>query len=112
MADRDAANMPDGKDLLRTMGWDSLPFSCLGLIRKTGDVRGDNIWSWIILVPWTSDGKPWIDGTEIVSASLKSDDEERTDILAKMRKILDDRYGKTVATRAVDDLIADILDEV
>ena len=112
MADRDAANMPDGKDLLRTMGWDSLPFSCLGLIRKTGDVRGDNIWSWIILVPWTSDGKPWIDGTEIVSASLKADDEERADILAKMRKILDDRYGKTVATRAVDDLIADILDEV
>lgn len=112
MADRDAANMPDGKDLLRTMGWDSLPFSCLGLIRKTGDVRGDNIWSWIILVPWTSDGKPWIDGTEIVSASLKSDDEERAHILAKMRKILDDRYGNTVATRAVDDLIADILDEV
>ena len=112
MPDRDAANMPDGKDLLRTMGWDSLPFSCLGLIRKTGAVRGDNIWSWIILVPWTSDGKPWIDGTEIVSASLKSDNEERADIVTKMRKILDDRYGDTVATRAVDDLIADILDDV
>jgi hypothetical protein len=112
MENRDAANMPDGKDLLRTMGWDSLPFSCLGLVRKTGDVRGDNIWSWIILVPWTSDGKPWIDGTEIVRASLKSDAQERADIVVKMRKILDDRYGDTVASRAVDDLIADILDDV
>jgi hypothetical protein len=111
MPDRDAANMPDGKDLLRTMGWDSLPFSCLGLVRKTGEVRGDNIWAWIILVPWTSDGKPWIDGTEIVPASLKSDEDERADIVTKMRRILDDRYGDTVATRAVDDLISEILDE-
>jgi hypothetical protein len=111
MADRDAANMPDGRDLLRTMGWDSLPFSCLGLVRRTGEVRGDNIWSWIILVPWTSDGKPWIDGTEIVPASLKTEAQEREDIVTKMRQILDDRYGNTVATRAVDNLIADILDE-
>jgi hypothetical protein len=109
MADRDAANMPDGKDLLRTMGWESLPFSCLGLVRKTGEVKGDNIWSWIILVPWTSDGKPWIDGTEIVPASLKSDDDEYNDVVAKMRTILDSRYGKSVANKAVDDLIADIL---
>ncbi|MEN8239806.1 MAG: hypothetical protein ABFR53_11485 [Actinomycetota bacterium] len=111
MAGNDAANMPDGRDLLRTMGWESLPFSCLGLVRKTGEVRGDNIWAWIILVPWTSDGKPWIDGTEIVPASLKSETQERDDIVAQMRNILDDRYGNTVASRAVDDLIADILEE-
>ncbi len=111
MADRDVANMPDGKDLLRTMGWESLPFSCVGLVRKTGDVRGDNIWSWIILIPWTSDGKPWIDGTEIVKASLKSEDEERAAIVSRMRAILDERYGKTVAARAVDDFIAEILDD-
>ena len=29
----------------------------------------------------------------------------------KLRAILDDRYGDTVANRAVDDLIAEILDE-
>ena len=28
-----------------------------------------------------------------------------------MRAILDDRYGATVANRAVDDLIADILED-
>jgi hypothetical protein len=111
MANRDAANMPDGKDLLRTMGWESRPVSCLGLIRKTGDVKGNNIWAWIILGPWTSDGKPWIDGTEIVPASLKTEADEYAAIMVKMRAILDDRYGATVANRAVDDLIADILDE-
>ena len=111
MTDKDAANMPDGKDLLRTMVWESLPYSCLGLVRKTGDIKGDNIWSWIILIPWTSDGKPWIDGTEIVSASLKSEEDENREIVAKMRTILDERYGETVAHRAVDDLIAEILDQ-
>ncbi len=111
MPESDAANMPDGRDLLRTMGWESLPFSCLGLVRRTGDVKGDNIWSWIILVPWSSEGKPWIDGTEIVKASTRSLSEERADIVAKMRGILDDRYGETVGNRAVDDFLAEILDE-
>lgn len=111
MAERDAANMPDGRDLLRGMGWESLSFSCLGLVRKTGQAKGNNIWSWIILVPWTSDGKPWIDGTELVPASLKTENDERDAIYAKMRNILDDRYGETVANQAVDNLIADILDE-
>ncbi len=111
MAERDAANMPDGRDLIRGMGWESLPFSCLGLVRKTGQAKGNNIWSWIILVPWTSDGKPWIDGTELVPASLKTENDERDTIYAKMRTILDDRYGESVANQAVDNLIADILDE-
>ena len=111
MAESDAANMPDGRDLIRGMGWEPLPFSCLGLVRKTGEAKGNNIWSWIILVPWSSDGKPWIDGTELVPASLKTPDQERDAIYSKMRSILDDRYGETVANRAVDDLIAEILDE-
>ncbi|MCL1594483.1 MAG: hypothetical protein M3132_09045 [Actinomycetia bacterium] len=111
MAESDAANMPDGRDLLRGMGWEPLPFSCLGLVRKTGEAKGNNIWSWIILVPWSSDGKPWIDGTELVPASLKTQDQERDGIFSKMRDILDARYGETVANRAVDDLIAEILDE-
>jgi hypothetical protein len=80
-------------------------------VRRTGDVKGDNIWSWIILVPWSSEGKPWIDGTEIVSASTKSESEEKSYVYTKMRGILDDRYGETVGNRAVDDFLAEILDE-
>ena len=108
--ERDAANMPDGRDLLRGMGWISLPFSCLGLVRKTGKTGSASLWSWIVLIPWSSDGKPWIDGTEVIPASTKDDAEEREIVIAKMRSILDKRYGKEVANRAVDDLIADILE--
>lgn len=108
--ERDAANMPDGRDLLRGMGWISLPFSSLGLVRKTGTTSNANLWSWLILIPWSSDGKPWIDGTEVIPASTKDDAEERDLVVAKMREILDARYGGEVANRAVDDLIADILD--
>jgi len=111
MAESDAINMPDGRDLLRTMGWEPLPFSCIGLARKTGQTKGNNIWSWIILVPWSSDGKPWIDGTEVVSATLKTAEEERQQMFTKMRTILDDRYGETVANQAVDSLIAEIFDD-
>lgn len=112
MTQPDAANMPDGRDLLRTMGWEPLPFSCLGLVRRTGEVKGDSIWAWIILIPWSSEGKPWIDGTEIVAASTKAEAEERSDVLARMRSILDDRYGETVGNRAVDDFLSEILDDV
>jgi len=111
MPESDAANMPDGRDLLRTMGWESLPFSCIGIVRLTGQVKGNNIWSWLILVPWSSEGKPWIDGTEIVAASTKSEADERSDIFTKMRGILDDRYGETIGNRAVDDFLAEILEE-
>jgi len=111
MTGRDAANMPDGRDLLRGMGWISLPFSCVGLVRKTGTTSNASLWSWLILVPWTSDGKPWIDGIDVVPASTKSDDEERELMIAKMRSILDDRYGDSVAQSAVDDLIEEIFDE-
>jgi hypothetical protein len=112
MPDSDAANMPDGRDLLRTMGWEPLPFSCLGLVRRTGEVKGNSIWSWIILVPWSSEGKPWIDGTEIVPASTNTEAEERIEVLTKMRGILDDRYGETVGNRAVDDFLSEVLDDV
>jgi hypothetical protein len=111
MTAKDPMNMPDGKDLLRGMGWVSLPFSCLGLTRRTGETKGNSIWSWIILVPWSSDGKPWIDGTEIVPATIKTPEQERDQIITNMRALLDDRYGETVAHRAVDDFIADVLDD-
>lgn len=98
MSERDAVNMPDGKDLLRGMGWESLPFSCLGLTRRTGETKGNSIWSWIILIPWSSNGKPWIDGTEILPATTKTEAEERQQIIAKMRGLLDDRYGRPLHT--------------
>ena len=110
MAHYDPTNMPDGKDLIRGMGWESLPYSCLGLARRTGETKGNSIWSWIVLIPWSSNGKPWIDGTEIVPATTKTQAQERDDIFRKMRDMLDERYGESVANRAVDDLIAEILD--
>ena len=111
MTGRDAANMPDGKDLLRGMGWESLPYSTLGLVRKTGSTANANLWGWLILIPWSSDGKPWIDGTEIVPASTKTEAEERKLVFTKMREILDERYGNAVASSAVDDLLDQIFDE-
>lgn len=111
MKDRDAANMPDGRDLLNGMGWMSLPYSCVGLVRKTGTTSNANLWSWIILVPWSSNSKPWIDGTEVIPSSTKTDGDEREQVIANMRTILDERYGSTVAHTAVDDLIEEIFDE-
>ncbi len=108
--DRDALNMPDGRDLLRGMGWIPLPYSCTGLVRKTGRTSNATLWSWMVLIPWSSDGKPWIDGTEVVPASTKDDAAERELVIRRMREILDERYGGDVAPRAVDDLIAEILD--
>ena len=111
MPNRDAANMPNGRDLLLTMGWVSLPFSCVGIVRKTGSTSNATLWSWLIVVPWSSDGKPWIDGTEVVPASTKDEQEERELVFAKMRKLLDDRYGGTVAQSAVDDFLDEIFED-
>lgn len=108
--ERDAVNMPDGRELLRGMGWIPLPFSCLGLVRKTGATSNATLWAWMILIPWSSDGKPWIDGTEVIPASTKDEAAEREVVITKMRTILDDRYGDEVAHSAVDDLISEILD--
>ena len=107
----DANAIPDGRDLIRTMGWNSLPYSCAGVVRKTAVSGRNTVWSWLILIPWASDSKPWVDGTEVVPASTKTEAEEREQILAKMRAVLDQRYGETVASRAVDELIQSILEE-
>jgi len=107
----DPTAIPDGRDLIRTMGWTPLPYSCAGVVRKTAVSGRNTVWSWLILIPWASDSKPWVDGTEVVPASTKTEDQEREQILAKMRTLLDERYGETVASRAVDDLIQSILEE-
>ncbi len=104
MKDDDALEMPDGRDLLRTMGWTPLPYSSVGLVRKT--TSGPNtVWSWLVLVPWASDSKPWIDGTKVLTASTLTEDEEREQVFAHLRGLLDKRYGETIGKRAVDDFI-------
>lgn len=105
MTNSDAAGMPDGREGIRRMGWMSLPYSCVGLVRKTGVGDNNTVWSWLILMPWSSDAKPWIDGTEVVAASTLTEDEERAQIVEKMRALLDARYGEVVGNKAVDDLI-------
>ncbi|MEN8234577.1 MAG: hypothetical protein ABFR89_06595 [Actinomycetota bacterium] len=107
----DAAEMPDGRDLIRTMGWIPLPYSCVGLVRKTAVSGRNTVWSWLVLIPWASDSKPWIDGTEVMQASTKTEDEERAEIVAHMRDLLDHRYGETVGNRAVDDLLRRIQED-
>lgn len=103
--------MPDGRDLIRTMGWVPLPYSCVGLVRKTATSGRNTVWSWLILIPWASDSKPWIDGTKVMTASMKSENEERAEIVAHMRELLDRRYGETVGNRAVDDLLRRIRED-
>jgi len=105
MAGSDAAGLPDGKDGINRMGWVSLPYSCVGLVRKTGVGDSKTVWSWLVLMPWSSDAKPWIDGTEVVTASTLTESEERQQIVTRMREVLDERYGETVGNAAVDDLI-------
>ena len=97
----DSSNIPDG----RSMGWEELPYGCVGLIRSN-TIRSTTVWSWLVLIPWAeTDGKPWIDGAETYDRSLKTQDQQRADVLSKVRSILDDRYGETVGRRAADDLI-------
>lgn len=105
MTTSDAAGMPDGRDGLARMGWVSLPYSCVGLVRKTGVANSKTVWAWLVLAPWSSDTKPWIDGSEVIAASTKTEAEERESVVAKMRSVLDERYGETVGNKAVDDLI-------
>ena len=101
----DPTNIPDGRELIRSMGWEPLPYGCVGLIRSK-TVRSTTVWSWLVLVPWAeTDGKPRIDGTETYDRSLKTPVEQRDEILTKMRSILDERYGETIGQRAADDLI-------
>ena len=112
MSNSDAAGMPDGREGLRRMGWVSLPYSCVGLVRKTGVGDSNKVWSWLILMPWSSDAKPWVDGTEVVAASTLNEDQERAQIFEKMRTLLDERYGETVGNKVVDDLIRRLQEDI
>lgn len=111
MSESDVAGLPDGKDGISRMGWMSLPYSCVGLVRKTGVGDSKTVWSWLILMPWSAAAKPWIDGTEVLAASTLTEPQEREKIVAKMREILDERYGEAVGNAAVDDLIRRLQEE-
>jgi len=79
--------------------------------RKTAVTGRNTVWSWLVLVPWSSDTKPWMDGTRVLSASTLTEDAEREAVLAHLRGLLDKRYGETVGNRAVDELIRRIQEE-
>jgi len=101
--------VPDGRDLIRTMGWISLPYSCVGIIRKTAVSGRNTVWSWLILIPWGSESKPWIDGVEVIPVSTKTDVQERDLVEQHLRELLDERYGEAVANRPVDDFLREVL---
>ncbi len=46
-----------------------------------------------------------------MAASTLTEDEEREQIVVKMRSLLDERYGEEVGNRAVDDLIRKLQEE-
>ena len=102
----DLTGMPDGMGTLPAMGWERLPYGCIGLARKTNVDRDRIAWSWLILIPWAeNDAKPWVDGTELMSLSLTPAAEQRERVLGRMREILDKRYGDSVAGRAADRIV-------
>lgn len=106
MPNRDAAGFSDGRDALDEMGWEALPYGCVGIARKSDIDANRTAWSWLVLIPWArNDAKPWIDGTRILRASTLTPDEERAEILSEMRAVLDKRYGETVGRRATEGLL-------
>ncbi|NND04662.1 MAG: hypothetical protein HKN91_17950 [Acidimicrobiia bacterium] len=99
-------------ELIGSMGWETLPYDCVGMARpkRVSDTR--IIWSWIILVPWAAnDSKPWIDGAEIIDNPLMKDVDQKAKVFDVMRAALDARYGEAVGSKAVDDLIKKLQDE-
>lgn len=102
----------DSRQLISSMGWEPLPYGCVGLIRHRTVGEGNVVWSWLILVPWAmNDSKPWIDGTKLYDLTLKTEDEQRAEIEHDMRAILDERYGETVAERSVDEFLRSLQED-
>lgn len=110
MSERDAAGIPDGREAIESMGWFPLPFGCAGITRKSQVNPNTTAWPWLIVIPWAeNDAKPWIDGTQILSASLLTEAEQREQVLDHMRATLDKRYGETVGRHAAESFIEDLL---
>lgn len=109
---RDPGTPSDGTELVSTMGWEPLPYGCVGITRSK-EISGSRVvWLWLVLVPWAvNDAKPWIDGTELMEGPLITAEEQRAKVLAKMREILDKRYGETVGQQAAEDFIRKFQEE-
>lgn len=107
---------PDGdrdpRELIATMGWERLPYGCVGLARPRQVTEAQTLWSWLVLVPWAvNDSKPWIDGNKLYGLTLKTEQEQRAEVFQEMRTILDERYGETVAERSVDEFLRRLQDD-
>lgn len=95
-------------ELLGTMGWEAMPYDCVGMARPKKISESRTIWSWLIVVPWAvNDTKPWLDGTELIDRPM-GQAEQKAHVLAVMREALDSRYGETYGSRAVDDFLRDL----
>lgn len=106
MTDPDAGSPSDGTDLVASMGWSPLPYGCVGMARRKEISNSRVVWSWLVLIPWAvNDAKPWIDGTELMDGPLTGEEEQRDEVFARIRQILDDRYGETVGRQAAEDFI-------
>ncbi len=113
MSDHDPALPSSAADLIATMGWEALPYDCVGMARpaRVSDTR--IVWSWIVLVPWAvNDSKPWLDGAEIIDNPLMKDADQKERVFNVMRSALDARYGKAVGSRAVEDFLKSLEDEL
>ncbi len=94
------------------MGWEPLPYGCVGMARKSEMPGSRVVWSWLILIPWAvNDAKPWIDGTELMEGPLITEEEQQAKVHAKMREILDKRYGETVGKQAAEEFIRKFQEE-
>lgn len=112
MSGHNPTDPSDGTELVSSMGWEPLPYGCVGMARKTEMPGSRVVWSWLVLVPWAvNDAKPWIDGTELMEGPLITEAEQRENVFAKMRQILDNRYGETVGKQAAEELIRRLQEE-
>ncbi|MFC2176828.1 hypothetical protein ACFLRH_00260 [Actinomycetota bacterium] len=113
MSDSNPLQPSSAADLITSMGWETLPYDCVGMARprRVSDTR--IVWSWIVLVPWAAnDSKPWLDGAEIIDNPLMKDAAQKERVFGVMRAALDERYGGAVGSRAVDDLLKSLEDEL
>jgi hypothetical protein len=112
LTNQDPTTPSDGTELVASMGWEPLPYGCVGMARSREMSGSRTVWSWLVLIPWAiNDAKPWIDGTELMEGPLMSVEEQRAKVFTKMREILDKRYGETVGKQAAEEFIRKFQEE-
>ena len=100
---------PQAVELVSSMGWEALPYDCVGMARPRALSDTRTVWSWIVLIPWAAnDSKPWIDGAEMNENPLLSPTQQKEKVFTIMRDALDARYGEVVGSRDVDKLLKEL----